>query len=313
MYQYPYQIHSAFSKSRDGRTLTTLGLEAHFSLESGSYNGSEQEEINPLEMHEGYSHFIATLIQKTGNEKRFVYANIPAVCDADEIVINTQAAASFVMAEKLKGSSAPAEQKTLPKAYAVPLTMGTHKGKTPADILLADPNARADLLKTHDFLAKNADKYPSNRQQMEAIDSAIRLLDAGQLNAGTAKASGASDKCISIYSADFKPLRSTLADGRVTVYSININCYPSHRYPYQTFISGFGLWKYKVISLSLQDGKPVIVFDSNIEDKSVNTTPIDIEDIQSITKDYCWGYPVKQPLPQYVTRISIEYNMFIIF
>lgn len=233
MYQYPKQIQSAFSKSRDGQTLTTLGVEAHFTLERGNYQSEEIEDVNPLEMHAGFSRFLFTIISKGPKGKSFAYANVPAVDDADEIIENTRCAQTFVMSEKLKAPAASEQQLQLPKAYTVSLTMGNNKGKTPAQILLANPGAKDDLLKTKEFLAKNAQKYPANREQMDAIDSAVSLLDSGKLSSGTAKISGAGDKQISIYSADFKPLRSTFENGKVMVYSINISCYPSHRYPYE--------------------------------------------------------------------------------
>lgn len=66
-------------------------------------------------------------------------------------------------------------------AYTVQLT-GKLKGKTPAAILSEDPVAGKETLNSqYKWLKDNVDKYPANREQMEAIVDASNLLKEGRL------------------------------------------------------------------------------------------------------------------------------------
>lgn len=66
-------------------------------------------------------------------------------------------------------------------AYTVTFKVGTHKGKTPAEIICSSQHG-ADILKTQEtFLEKNLSKFPNNQKIIDAIHNAFDLLSQGYL------------------------------------------------------------------------------------------------------------------------------------
>lgn len=66
-------------------------------------------------------------------------------------------------------------------AYTVTFKVGTHKGKTPAEIICSNQHG-ADILKTQEgFLEKNLSKFPNNQKLIDAIHNAFSLLSQGYL------------------------------------------------------------------------------------------------------------------------------------
>lgn len=66
-------------------------------------------------------------------------------------------------------------------AYTMKLRMGTHKGKTPAEILSSDQHG-AEILKKHEaILAENVRKFPQNQSIIDAIHNAFELHSQGYL------------------------------------------------------------------------------------------------------------------------------------
>ncbi len=156
MYQYPYQINSAFSKNEKRKITTTFGIEARFTLEDGKIDGTEEHPINPLEYHAGYSRFSVVMIRKDeATGKRAVCtANIPAKDDADRIIARTRAAENLLVMREFSTPAITATAESKPEqtqadglAYKTVLTMGTGlKGKTPAQLLIEDGKNKEKLL-----------------------------------------------------------------------------------------------------------------------------------------------------------------------
>ena len=123
-------------------------------------------------------------------------------------------------------------------AYSVKFGMGTLKGKSPAEVLMENPANVNMLLTQKEFLAKNADKYPKNREQMNAIDDAINLLNAGMLSAESAVA--ASNPPITIFESDLQPQATKLRqDGKTLVYTMKITFTPGDKSPVYIEIVNF--------------------------------------------------------------------------
>ncbi len=238
MYNYPYQISSAFSRNMKKKITTTLGIEAHFSLEDGKTDSPEECSVNPLEIHAGYSRFTVALIKKdeVKSTKSVVTANIPAVDDADRIIARTRACTTLIVNYEMNKSSAPDSEAETDPAYTVTLMTGNLKGKTPAQLLLEDAvKNRKLLIEQYKFLESKLQTYPANQAQLDAIKSAIKKYDACELEA---KETTGSERAVTVYEANFKPLKSTLDEsGKVLVYSISIKCYPGRNYPYEVTVS----------------------------------------------------------------------------
>ncbi len=215
---YPFQVAS-LKQEKNGEK-KTLGIDARLAPPNAE---SETEKAMPLEMHSGYSRFVATLIKKTEKGADFVKGNIPAD-EVGYIFEKTKEAMSLMCLTKNK----PQKQAASP-AYTERFTLGTLKGKTPAEILLENKDNKKSLLSQKEFLAKNADKFPANKKLMAAIDDAISLLDNGKLKPGIEPASSV----VIIYDEQTKPLLSTKDENdKYLVYGIRILCDTSRNLPF---------------------------------------------------------------------------------
>lgn len=217
---YPFQVNSLIQDKQGVKK--TLGIDAQLSVPDAS---SEQEKAMPLEMHSGFSRFVATLIQKDNNEKIFVKANIPAR-DVAYIYEKSKAAMSVIA-----NMSVIDNDENLSLAYTERFTMGNYKGKTPAEILIENPNNKDKLIEQGKFLNGNISKFPANKKKIEAIRDAINLLKEGKLSGENVKSKSSS--VITIYDEQMKSLRSTKDEkGRCLVYGIKIVCDSSRNLPF---------------------------------------------------------------------------------
>ena len=67
----------------------------------------------------------------------------------------------------------------------VVIEKGKLKGKTPYQILVEDAtNGIVDLKSQYNWLEKNAEKYPQNKQQMRAIVEALTMYQNGAIQQG---------------------------------------------------------------------------------------------------------------------------------
>lgn len=212
MIKYPKQIDSVLRPDK------TLGID--FQLSTPTENEYNNDKKMPLEMHSGFSRFVLTILEK-GNAAR---ANIPAE-DADYILEKTNAAIKEIMKYKMNSN----ESDQLSPAYTQKLFGKNFENKTPAEIL-KDPSRKAELLKQRDFLKANMEKYKANRLQVEAIDDAIKLLEAGKLDGSI----NAKSTTIEIYTEDIKipNISKVNEDGNTFVYNLSIVCNLDKIYPF---------------------------------------------------------------------------------
>ena len=222
MSQYPMQTY------RVGRATQILSVETHLDIWN---TGEDKLTKNPLEAP-GYSRFKLTIIDNTGKEKNAPYANIPA-----EEVNVIYKATDYAYTQKLAKDSTPAIEGDSP-AYNV-LNLGTGlKGRTPADVLLNSKAGMASLQKQLAYLNVQLVEHNNNMSDIEAIEDAIALYEAGQLeNKGSMKRY----PVITIYDRQFKHLESKKdSNGRHLCYSINMTCDLTNTYPFSVTIeNGF--------------------------------------------------------------------------
>ena len=221
---YPWQIDSVIHKSK---TVTkTLGMDAFLS------SPKEEDELRtpsaPLEMHEGYSVFRGTLIIKAGDTK-FLKFNIPPK-SVPYIHKKTSIAIDSNLKASIKRKSKPIEEGSSP-AYTVKFRAGTFNGKSPAQLLIESPKNREVLEKQKAFLEKNLEKYPSNKAQIDAINDAIQLFEAGRLNNILSEASKEMEP-IEIYDSFTKNIKPLDAEGRYTIYQVKVTYNPAMSLPF---------------------------------------------------------------------------------
>lgn len=224
---YPYQVVSV--KQEKNGVKKTLGVDAQ--LSTPNYD-NDREHNMPLEMHSGYSRFVITLIQKDDKQTVFPKANIPAD-DAAFIFEKSKVAMQSLVNLKMVCDNSSED---LPIAYTEKFAMGIFKGKSPAEVLLENPDNKEELIKQGEFLNKNVEKFPANKKKIAAIKNALSLLKEGKLEVKSAPAAASS--VIEIYNEQMKSLLSTKdKDGRCLVYGIRIVCDTSRNLPFAINIS----------------------------------------------------------------------------
>ena len=219
--RYPRQIYTA------KRENIVLGIDNYLSAPS------EKDTVPPLELHSPFSRFVVTIIDKTGAKTTSPKANIPAGDVPGILEI-----AKVAMAEKSRFSADGKKADTsLPLAYTQTITLGTFKGKTPAAVLLENPDNRESLLKSRNFLAEKVSQYPNNQKQIDAIDNALSLLDKKQLTAEIAGAQRADNA--KIYDVSHKYMSTANEKGHRLFYGMSIICRYANKYPWEITIENF--------------------------------------------------------------------------
>lgn len=213
--EYPNQVASIV------RTNKTLGVDAFLSVPD-TKNGQ-----SPLELHAGYSRFVLTLIDSSSGKAKFIHANIHP--DQIELIKKkTELATEKIFAKK---NGWEKEETSLSPAYTVMMTSKEIAKKTPAQLLNESAANKAKLEAAKAWLTSNLARYPKNKEQIDAIDDAIKLFDEGKLqNIQTAS------KVFDIYREDIKIPNSKKLyanhGNKTLVYSISIVCQPDQNYPF---------------------------------------------------------------------------------
>lgn len=225
--KYPLEVMSAINRS--GGKIKTMSIESYLvAADEKEHRGETQD---PLKFYEDFSCFHITLICKEGEKKSFARANLSVRAIA-KIDRRTQAATQKIMEQE----NGIAEQKNVSAAYIQKIYVGKLKGKTPAQVLLENPDSRQQLENTADWL-KEKSNNEGNAAQYNAIMEALSLFDKGELSA---ERSGAGSGQIILHKADYRPLVSTKReDGKIMAYTLQILCNPSDRMPYEIRVGNF--------------------------------------------------------------------------
>lgn len=217
--------------------------------------------------------YLATLF--TFNEQESVTANIP-LKDIPLIARKTDFAEELIF--QLSSSSMIPSSDTTEKTEELdvaftPLRIGKWAGKAPGDILLESRNpdeTMAALRSQMDFLQKGAQKYPNNRQDINAIAQAMDYYAMGILNSCKPKtmqqAAPATSKTYTIYETAVKH-QKRMENGKNLCYSIKVTCTPTKKYPYRFEI--MNCWA--PLGTAKNGMKPVLM------DKATDVTRKDID------------------------------------
>ncbi len=217
--KYPRQIFST------GRKNVIFGIDAFLGLPA--------DDAPPLETP-GYSRFVCTLVDKAGAVTKTPFANIP---ESEIALIKRKFDFSTEMLMLPKQPAAQSSDVGL--AGSVVLNLNNYKGKTPLAILKANPGEKNGLIQARDFLARssNAKFAEQNKQQMQAIDEALALLESGKLKDLEV---GTEGQPVYLYRTDYRFLKSKKKDDLYMIYAIGILFNPSRNNPYEVIIvNGF--------------------------------------------------------------------------
>jgi hypothetical protein len=221
--RYPRQIYSA------KREKIVLGIENYLDVPN------EKFPAPPLEMHNPLSRYIVTIIDKSGAKIITPKANIPAGDIAGIVSI-----AKAAMVERIRYSESDDKNKVqgdVSPAYTQVIPFGRFQNKTPAMVLLDNPDDKAELLKTQVFFQNNVVKYPQNQKQIDAINEAVSLMEAGNLKKidSVQVKSGMQ----TIYAVSHKYMADTNAQGYRLFYGMTIECHYGNKYPWVITIENF--------------------------------------------------------------------------
>lgn len=198
---------------------------------------------SPLKFYnEHFSRFPFTIINE---QKKFANANIP-VREIPNIIKRSCKAYDVDMERTLMpvptqpvDNGQNSQQNN--SAFTVQIASGMFKGKTPAQVLLENPNNLDALGKQFEWLKSNLGKNPkyetANKRQMVAIKEAKTLFVAGKLKQSdngqqSAQHNQQNFQSFVIYDSGFRPkTRKTRSDGMSFVYSIKIAWNFGNNYP----------------------------------------------------------------------------------
>lgn len=213
--KYPNQVYSVKRKSK------VLGVDAMFFAPT--------ENDSPFEMHAGYSRAVLTLLDSSGSKMITYKCNIPAT----EIPYVYEKTKAIMNAPKTT-AAAPDDGMSSRPAYTQKLFDKRFKGKTPAEVLLANAEDEQNLLQIKDWLSQNIAKYPANKAQIDAIEDAINLLKIGELKEHVGSADNGGTV---IYSTDYKFMTTKNEAGHNLIYSVSVVYEPAMKYPYNLNIT----------------------------------------------------------------------------
>lgn len=205
--KYPREVAAVVRKTK------AIAISAYYNL------AKADEGDTPLAIYDKtFSRLTVAALDTEAKGKGSATANIP-VRELAEIFVRTDYAFTKHMDALYSTNDSDAEPTS--SAYTVRISAGTLKGKTPAEVLIDDPEGGMEALKKqYAWLKENAEKYPKNKVQMQAIKEASDLLKAGKLSAASAKSA---NKPIVLYNAEARALiRKKREDGMCPVHNLDI-------------------------------------------------------------------------------------------
>jgi len=225
----PKEISRSFKKRQNGPAST-------FAISAELYAPGEEEA--PQMMYDGSFSLFRPVILKDGTSVRssINIDEIPALLEKSRYFFNKYMDVQYEKSfETIKASSEAGDS----PAYTVKLTAGQYKGRTPAEILMADPSATKALNEHYKWLKENLPKYKNNQRVMDAIVEAAKLFEEGKLSAETVTKT-VNHGSIVLYKPVTKPLvRKTNDKGACFTYELSIIGYLDDDYPVEVTIRNY--------------------------------------------------------------------------
>ena len=240
--KYPKEAHSVV---RDQTLAVTPEL-----TRAEAANGE-----SPGNIYSGFARFVWALINKTKTPST---ANFPEAEYAGVVDKTRAAQANDTFARYLLPSivGAVATTQNAPKtndgadysaAFSVRILTGKLKGKTPAEVLIEDPENGKKLLENQrDWLSANLAQYPVNSKQIDAINAAFDAQKAGALEGTGAVAAaqsgntGAIGARIPLYESKYRAnIYKKREDGKCPVSDMYVTWIIGHDYPVEIRIVNY--------------------------------------------------------------------------
>ena len=214
--KYPMEIASLVRKK-------TFSVEAHFEKREGD---------KPMEIFDDkFSRFVMTVIA----DGKAAFTNVP-MKELEPLRLKTEYAFRKHLDTVTFSPAAAAGADTNHPAFTVHIMAGNLKGRTPADVLINEPNGK-DLLNSHyKWLSEHVQQYPNNKKVMDAIVDAAKL-DLSQVKSGEPVQGTFTMPLLDI---SIRPLtRRKRDDGLCLIYEAHIVWDDSQNYPVMVTIDNF--------------------------------------------------------------------------
>lgn len=228
-----------------------------FALENQLVRATAKDGFEPLKFyHKKFARFPAVIIN---DKHKAATGNIP-VRDIPDILKR----GSFAYNKELENSMQPVNEDTSP-AYKVIIPSGSLKGKTPAQVLIEQGSEQGikALQQHYNWLKSNLNKYPKNKEQMDAIADAVKLESENKLDANNSSSTGIFD----IYTPGLRPLNRKNKNDLFFVYEIKMYWQFGNRYPFVVEITNF----YAPVKTEENGMKKVMVKDKDTSSEIKNT------------------------------------------
>ena len=187
---------------------------------------------DPAKVHDSrYSRIETTLID---SDKSFVTScikpmSLPGIIKASEYAYNKHMDALYAPKTVVSGGS--------DASYSMKFLSGKLKGKTIAEVALSE--GEETLKKQYDWLKENLEKFPKNKELMDAINVTVKALREGKLSADSAAATSAA--YINIYESmkgnPYKPMKGN--DKLFFVHDTKIHYFLGDNYPVNITIKNY--------------------------------------------------------------------------
>ena len=179
----------------------------------------------PLTLHHStFSRFKFVIINA---DKKATTSNIPASAIPEILeTVKMKNFSRFMPMPAPVEKASDAEDLSSNIAYTTIISAGTLKGKSPAGALLENPNVNKKML--------------LNQVQIDAINEALRLFDAGKLTAQSAPSQPVERTDNEIYKSGMRPLiRRKNKNGKTFVYEVKISWIPGSEKPIEIEIKNY--------------------------------------------------------------------------
>lgn len=237
---------------KNPKELVSIVRNQTFAVQNELVKAECEDGAEPLKFYSHFSRFPIVIINA---ERKATTANI-AVKDIPDMVART----NFAYTKELEMAYMPRTVAPTPTAdgedlstniaFTTVLTLGNGlKGKTPAQLVMEDPNNVQKLNNQYKWLKESIEKNPkfadNNKKQMDAIVEAGRLYKAGKLSGDAATTASASvatptGQGIVIYETGMRPLvRRKRPDGKCFVYEAKVEWILGNKYPVNVEIQNY--------------------------------------------------------------------------
>lgn len=226
-FQYPNEIFVAQRKTQ------TFIIDSHMSKATAKPE-NDARPAPPLTIFDRYSRYTAVLVN-TEKSTKSVVANIP-VRNVRRMTAVTEYALKKHLDEMYGKSGGQTAGSAAGPAYTVTMKGGYFNGKTPAAVLVENPEQAQNLANQINYLRSKLQKYPDNQKQIDAIEHALSLLNQGMLNRNLVNQTNE----IVIYEATLRPLKSRERHGNCWfIYDIKISWIVGEDSPVHVRVSNY--------------------------------------------------------------------------